>query len=362
MPNDMNRMTHHYDSAPGNKPTSGRMKGFDEEFVDIVDYILRITYRIWEGKQVGLCYDYYSEDCPVYTLAGMTVGAAEVTQNTLNTLGSFPDRTLHADNIIWGGNDEDGFHTSHLITTEMTNIGDTEYGAATGRSAKFQVIAHCIVKNNRVIEEWLVRDNYSLVEQLGFDPIEISQKQALIPQQDRYLEWRDSELRRVSNSVKNKRMAASISVDTQSFIETNLHNIWNCRMVGDVNLMYSAQAKMHASANRELTGLDAIAQYYLSFLGSFSDLRVSLDYSCSLERSDGSTDLAVRWTMAGKHTGSALFGKPTGATILVLGESQFRIDEGLVHEEWTVFDQLAVMTQIERARLDRNSRIPESIE
>ncbi len=51
------------------------MQGFDPEFKDIVDYILRITYRIWEGKQAGLCRDYYSEDCPVYTLAGYAEGA-----------------------------------------------------------------------------------------------------------------------------------------------------------------------------------------------------------------------------------------------------------------------------------------------
>ena len=39
-------------------PVPGRrqpMKGFDDEFVDIVDYIVRITYRIWDEKQVDLC-------------------------------------------------------------------------------------------------------------------------------------------------------------------------------------------------------------------------------------------------------------------------------------------------------------------
>ena len=53
------------------------MPGFDPEFTDIVDYILRITYRIWEGKQVGLCRDFYSADCPVYTLAGYIEGAED---------------------------------------------------------------------------------------------------------------------------------------------------------------------------------------------------------------------------------------------------------------------------------------------
>ena len=175
------RLNNHFDSAPPANASKGTMKGFDPEFTEIVDYITRITYRIWEGKQVGLCYDYYSEDCPIYTLAGMSVGSEVVVQNTLKTLAAFPDRTLHADNIIWGGNDADGYHSSHLISTQMTNLGPSEFGAATGKHATIAVIAHCVVKDNRVIEEWLVRDNHSLVTQLGLDPDEVAQQWASKP-------------------------------------------------------------------------------------------------------------------------------------------------------------------------------------
>ena len=45
-------MDNHYDSAPATA-APGNMPGFHAEFTDIVDYILRITYRIWEGKQVA---------------------------------------------------------------------------------------------------------------------------------------------------------------------------------------------------------------------------------------------------------------------------------------------------------------------
>ena len=29
------------------------MKGFEDTYVDIVDYIIRITHRIWEDQDVG---------------------------------------------------------------------------------------------------------------------------------------------------------------------------------------------------------------------------------------------------------------------------------------------------------------------
>lgn len=350
-------MKNHYDSAPADSKPSKPMKGFDPEFSDIVDYILRITYRIWEGKQVGLCYDYYSEDCPVYTLAGMSAGAEEVTQNTLNTLSAFPDRTLAAANVIWGGNEEQGFHTSHLIDTQMTAMGDSEFGSASGKNAKIQVIAHCVIKDNKIIEEWLVRDNYSLAEQLGSNPIQLAEQLAIKPEQKRYTEWKNNELKRLSE--QDSAIQAIPGSDIEKTVMEKLDNIWNKRMIGDVKLLYSPIANFHGSANRELTGHESIERFYIDFLGSLSNLKMSFDYICSIpSNKNGVTDIAIRWTMSGNHNGSRLFGTPCNEPILVIGESQYTIKDGKVIEEWTVFDQLAILTQIARIR---NSKKPKSV-
>jgi len=346
----MNRLEHHYDSAPAAPEKQGNMKGFDAEFTDIIDYITRITYRIWEGKQIGLCFDYYSDDCPVYTLAGYTEGAAQVVQNTLNTLSAFPDRTLDADNIIWGGNDIDGFHTSHLIDTKMTNVGDSDLGPATGLKAQFKVIAHCIVKNNKIIEEWLVRDNFALVQQLGFKPSKVAKQIAKSPPEARFEQWRQAELERVSSLELSHRAELPSQTNAEKTVLAVLQNIWNARMMGDVFKYYAEDAALHASANNERHGQAQIVGFYGAFLGSFSDLKVSFDYSCQQASSRGGDNVAVRWTMAGKHSGQGLFGKPTGAPILIIGESQYRIENGKIQEEWTVFDQIAIMVQVARAR------------
>lgn len=345
-------MNNHFDSAPA-KGQPGQMIGFDAEFTDIVDYILRITYRIWEGKQVGLCMDYYSDNCPVYTLAGYTEGAEQVVQNTLKTLGSFPDRTLHADNIIWGGDAENGFHTSHLITTEMTNLGPSEFGPATQAKAQIQVIAHCVVKDNRIIEEWLVRDNLSLAEQLGVDPLLWAEQQAAQPldENSRFAQWRRDEIERVSLSSRERAIyPESAEEHAEQWISTALQNIWNARLPGDCNLLYHPDAQLHASARPTFEGVTEINRFYLELLGSVPDARVSVDYLCSHSMRDNATYVAARWTLAGTHTGGALWGPATGAPLLILGESQYRIVDGKVAEEWLVFDELAILTQVCRAR------------
>lgn len=350
----MDRMLNHYDSAPASSDSShSPMKGFDPEFIDIVDYITRITYRIWEGKQVGLCYDYYSDDCPVYTLAGVTIGAEEVTQNTLSTLAAFPDRTLHAENIIWGGNDIDGFHSSHLIKTSMTNLGSSDMGPATKRSATFFVIAHCIIKDNKIIEEWLVRDNYALAEQLNYDPHEVARNKAKIAPQQRLTDWRKSEINRVVQTVTHERNSFSGIGDKspEAFIAALLQNIWNARLLGDVNQGYSESAVIHSSANTNLVGHQQINMFYSQLLGTVTQLKYSSDYCCSIPNSFGGVDVAVRWTIAGNHGGSALYGDPTGIPLLILGESHYRITDGLISEEWTIFDELSVLVEIYRARI-----------
>tara|TARA_R110002110_G_scaffold413729_1_gene641598 strand:- start:86750 stop:87823 length:1074 start_codon:yes stop_codon:yes gene_type:complete len=344
-------MKNHFDNAPANGTGNGTMAGFDVEFEDIVDYILRITYRIWEGRQVGLCHDYYSDSCPVYTLGGYVEGAEQVTANTLRTLSAFPDRTLHADNIIWGGDAEGGYHTSHLISTNMTNLGPSEFGPATGQQANIQVIAHCVCKANKVIEEWLVRDNYSLAEQLGVDPLAYAQQQAAEPldPDSRFARWLESEHQRVSNVDRARVDYPACKDNPEAFVRAALQNIWNGRMLGDCRILYAENARMHASARPDCDGIESIIGFYIEVLGALSDARVSIDYSCSNSMLEGRF-VAARWTLAGTHSGNSRWGKPTGAPVLILGESQYRLQHGKVVEEWLVFDELAVMTQIERAR------------
>ena len=347
-------MSTHYDNAPAGNAT-GSLRGFDDEFTDIVDYILRITYRIWEGKQVGLIDDYYSHDCPVYTLAGYTEGAEQVTQNTLKTLAGFPDRTLHADNIVWGGNDKDGFHTSHLICTNMTNLGPSEFGPATGKPAQIQVIAHCVVRENRIVEEWLVRDNFALAQQLGVDPLEHARKLAATPLDPEctFARWLASEWQRASSGPR-ERTPLVAGQDAEARVSGAVSNIWNARLIGDCRLLYAENARLHASARPDYDGVYAIERFYLQILGALPDARISVDYVCSESMQPGD-HVAARWTLAGTHTGGALWGEPTGAKVLILGESQYRFENGKVVEEWLVFDELAVLTQVERARLSHSA-------
>ncbi len=344
-----NKLQGHFDPAlrvDAGEP--GLPYGFDSEFSDIVDYILRITWRIWEGRQVALCLKYYTANCPVYTTAGITIGAEEVTRATRTMLAGFPDRTLQAENIIWSRKG-DRFHTSHRILTRMTNLGPSDMGPATGKGACLQVIAHCVVQDNRIIEEWLVRDNYLLAVQLGFDPLEVALERSRQPVQQRLADWLESEFRRVQSDTVRTPVTADGESAASERISAAIHNAWNADCAVDIRPVYDEEAILHVSRGRKICGISAITNFYDSFRNALSDLKVSIDHCCVNAPPDKGDCLALRWTLAGRHTGRDLFGEPGGAELVILGESQYRLENGRIVEEWMVYDELAVWTQIFRA-------------
>lgn len=143
------------------------MKGFDAEFADLDGYIRGITARIWEGRRVDTIGRYYSDDCAVITPAGADVGVAGVVRGTLETLHQFPDRRLLCEDIVSAGDEDDGFLSSHRIASTMTHLGDGSFGPASGKRIRVRTVADCVCKDNRIVHEWLVRDQAAIALQTG---------------------------------------------------------------------------------------------------------------------------------------------------------------------------------------------------
>ena len=58
------------------------MNGFETEFKDLKDYILKITYRIWEEREVERIRDYYGEKAPVKTPTSVSYSVEDVISST----------------------------------------------------------------------------------------------------------------------------------------------------------------------------------------------------------------------------------------------------------------------------------------
>ena len=76
------------------------MHGFDPEFKDLRDFILKITHRIWEEGGIDRIRDYYNESVPVKTPLSVTNLVEDVVRSTRETLQMFPDRQLYGEDVI----------------------------------------------------------------------------------------------------------------------------------------------------------------------------------------------------------------------------------------------------------------------
>ena len=329
------------------------MKGFDPEFASIEDYILRITDRIWKDRDFDAISRYYAKDAVIHTLGGPVLGSDAVIDGTKATLEAFPDRRLLAEAVIWSGDDETGYYSSHrIISPGMTNRGPSIYGPPTGKQATVRTIADCAVRANQVYEEWLVRDNMGLVMQLGMNPRAVAADLAQQHRGNRALHtWLQSELERVrasalASSVSRTGIMPNPVEDLDDFVRAVFDLMWLHPDAGLVNAIYARDCNFEGPGGRARCGQGEIIQCIHEFISAIGRRALSIDHLCALPREDGGLDVAVRWTMAGVHNLDGIYGPPTGKDVFILAVTHWRIEDSVITEEWTVFDELAVLQQI----------------
>jgi hypothetical protein len=110
-----------------------RMRGFEPQYTDILDYIVRITHRIWEAKEIGYIYSTYRHNSKVTDDSGLQYGRDKIVADTVHTINAFPDVRPYADEVVWAGDDQSGFHTSHR-TVILGHNADRSQGRGLGDS------------------------------------------------------------------------------------------------------------------------------------------------------------------------------------------------------------------------------------
>lgn len=332
------------------------LSGFDDEFADITDYILKITHRIWEQKNVGLCYDYYADTCPVYTLGAYSDSVEDVVQATTQMMATFPDRTLLGDNVIWSQDEDGTWYSSHRLTSTMTHAGPSDLGPPTGLSGWLINVADCVCENNRIVREWLVRDYSFLVKQFGIDPLALARQRAQQEPGDDFRRWWQEEYDRVSQVDHRKPLGDTDSILSPArFAEHWLHDLLNRKRFGRVSDLYWPNARQRWPGGRQAIGHRAITGTLIQWLSGLEQVRASCDHIASIPFNEHTADIALRWTLTGRYAAKTpqdahLHGLP----VMVLAVTHLRVREGRIEEEWTVFDEVALMANLYRQERERS--------
>lgn len=344
------------DLVPQDRPRVQPMRGFDPIYTDIVDYIVRCTHLIWDERDVGLIYTHYTHNPYVYLTTKTLYTREEVVYDTIQRLVSLPERRGMATQVVWSGNENDGFYTSHLVTGTGRHSQYGHYGAPTGRTFTSRTIADCMIFENKIYREWIVADQMAILRQLGIDPqpfaevlarghfekgmlaLDIGENRRLIGQ---YPPESEPDLEIASNDIERHTLRW-------------LHEVMNRRMFGKIKDVYAPTVMFHGPLMVELYGIASVMQQTIGLVGSLPDAAFLPQHVCSVPCEEGGTKVAVRWIMEGHHLGYGLLqslGAPTGKRVQVMGISHFHYKNGRIVDEWRVYDELSLLMQVKLAQM-----------
>jgi len=326
------------------------MQGFEKTYPNIVDYIVRITHRIWEEKDIGYIYDTYSHDCAVWDDFGLQYGRDKIVSDTIQLNNAFPDIRIVADEVIWAGDDASGFHTSHRTRIFGTNTGFSHYGPPTGKRVQFWCLANCVARDNEIYQEHVVYDTVGLLQQLGFDATDMARRfvangaATLLPEN-----FMAGAATRMKGQGKPARVAlpADPAEDVGTFARAALDSIWNRRNLSAMEKLYSPHVLVQATAGRVYHGVGQWQSFVLSMLAMFPDLHFAVEDLYWMGNAAEGHLLAIRWSIVGTHTGPGRYGLPTGKQVHLWGISHWILDAGRVQKEWFMFNEFGVLLQLQ---------------
>ena len=324
------------------------MKGFNSQFKDLPDYIIKITKEIWEDRGVATLNHYYSKDIPVRSPAGISMGNQATINATMATIAEFPDRQLFGDDVIWSGNEDEGFLSSHRIRTTGTHLGHGGFGAPTGKRFTVFCLADCACKEDTIYDEWLIRDSAGIAIQLGLDPKEFARAQI------------EAE---GGPGACNRPFHPDHDVDG-GYTSNGNDNEWGARLsevltrimnkdFRVVTEQYDRACRIHHSGAREGLSWESVDAMWTPLRSSFPNAEFKINHVIGREDPMQPPRAAIRWSLQGKHEGQGMFGPPTGADVHIMGITHAEFgpfgNEGRpysLRREWTLIDDVAIWKQI----------------
>ena len=312
------------------------MKGFDPRFTDLPDYILKCTAQIWEGHDIAALDWHYGDDLIVRTPAGISRGNAAGKANTMATLSEFPDRQLLGEDVIWCGDDQSGFLSSHRIVSTATHRGGA-FGPATGRQVTFRTIADTYCRDNRVWDEWLIRDNAAIAVQLGQTAKSAAQAMIdsgdltppLTPGSDVLGPYsgtgNDNEWGALHAEILQRVMAAELAI---------------------IDREYDRACCLALPGGIEAYGTSVAQDFWMGLRSALPSATFRIEHQIGRVDPKLSPRSAIRWSLTGRHDGWGRYGAPTGAEVHVMGVSHAEFGPRGLRRETTLIDDIAIWKQI----------------
>jgi len=216
------------------------------------------------------------------------------------------------------------------------------------------------VQDNKVAEEWIVRDEWAVLEHLGLDPYRVAAELAeaspvlggamvLGGAQDSSTgpfagRFPDPARAGISGPRPPRRAAEC------AMVQGMFEEVWNGRLFNRVPAYCDRQVVCNSVRMRRLQGIDPYQVELVNLLATFPDFRVEVRDIAVLDGPENGLRVAAVWLLRGTYCGVPTYGPITRTPVNVLGASHFELKDGKVLREWRIFDEIAILAQIHAGR------------
>jgi predicted ester cyclase len=317
------------------------MEGFAPEFETPEQYIIDITYKIWEERGVGRIRDWYAPDAIVRRPHSVSHTVGAVISHTLEAMAEFPDQEALAEDVIIGER-PDGFLSSHRVRGLGTHLGEGFFGPATRRPICTLTVADCLCRENRIVDEWLLGDQAGLVMQLGLDPVAFGSR---LGRQDRAAYTLDAQTMRQRWADPRGLVVVGDPAIANRILDTYTA-IWQDKNLNVMADTYDRAARFEGPSNHLCFSRANAGNWFYRTLAAVPDGRFEPHHLIVREQPERPVRVALRWSYSGTHSGVGRYGAPSGVPVVLLGISHFELRDGRIVNEWLVMDEVAVYAQI----------------
>ncbi|KAB2919432.1 MAG: ester cyclase [Dechloromonas sp.] len=326
-------------------------------FRDPRDYILSWTDQIWIDKGLGRLGEHYADDIKVHTAYGETYDFEHVILNSVQKMSAFPNGGGGSgEDVVWEQRGPMGFISSHRVLKTGTNLGYWTYGAPTGKNWVSRTIAHCRVQDGKVVEEWLVRDEYAVLQSLGIDPETVAADLAKASPVTGEIMAIADDAGPFAGSYLNPAREGVSGVRPERFdaecrmILDMYETVWNRRRFDRVVDYCDPKVVCHTVRLHRAQAIDPYQQQIIDLLAVFPDGKIEVRDLVVCQSNELGQRIAVIWVLHGTYSGVPLYGPPTRSPVKILGATHFEMKDGKILREWRLFDEIAVLAQIIGAR------------
>lgn len=310
-------------------------------YADPVSYILGITRDIWEDRGISLLETAYGPQMIMRNAGGLKIGNGSVIDDTLAKMAAFPDIEILGEDVIWAGDPEGRYLSSHRSIISGTHTGHGVWGSPTGKRFTVRCIADCSVLDEVIDDEWLAYDTGDQARQLGHDPAEFARLR----------------LRAEGGSERATRPFTPDQDRPGPYLSAGNDNEWGARLADivtrimgkDISVIraeYDRAIRIEHAGGIGAWGWAGAEAIWMRLRSSFPTATFRIHHRIGRSDPHQPHRAALRWSLDGTHDGFGRFGAPTGAPIHLMGFTHAEFGPWGLRREFTLFDEVAIWKQI----------------